>query len=88
MSAVPFLGSHAVFLAASCLDEVHLAGVFFDPVVSLVFLVCEHRRGSVFSNAGGDGEAAGSGADDDNVVDSTGGIHRGIIVVAEWRMIS
>jgi hypothetical protein len=88
LPAIPFLGSDAVFLAASCLDKIHLAGVFFDPVVSLVFLICEDRGGSVFSDTGGDGQTARSGADDDHVVDFAWMMHCSNVFVAETRMLS
>lgn len=35
----------------------------------MMFFVGENRRGSVFAESCGRGEAAGSGADDDGVVD-------------------
>lgn len=49
--------------------------MLFDPVVALVFLVCKHCRWRFFLYAGGDGEAAGSGTDDDYIVDVTVGMH-------------
>lgn len=69
MSAIPFFCSNTVFLAAACLHEIHLAGVSFDPVVSLVLLVREYRRWGLFVDAGSHGQAAGSGADDDHIMD-------------------
>ena len=43
--------------------------MFTDPVVSLMLVVCESCRGSVFAEAGGDCEAAGAGAYYQHVVD-------------------
>lgn len=46
-----------------------VAGVFAEPVEAAVFFVGVESGGGVFAEAGGDCEAAGSGADDEDVVD-------------------
>ena len=43
--------------------------MFAEPVEAAVFFVGVEGGGGVFAEAGGDGEAAGSGADDEDVVD-------------------
>lgn len=43
-----------------------------DPVVALVFLVGEHGGGGRFVESRGDGEAAGTGADDEDIVEGVG----------------
>lgn len=51
------------------LDEGHAAAVSLDPVVPLVFLVREDGRGRLLLESCGDGQSAGTGADDDDVED-------------------
>lgn len=46
-----------------------VAGVFAQPVEAAVFFVGVEGRGGVFAEAGGDCEAAGTGADDEDVMD-------------------
>lgn len=56
-------------LSALDMLEGHFVAVFADKVVSPVFFVRKEGGWGVFSEAGGDGEAAGAGADDEDIVD-------------------
>lgn len=49
--------------------------MFANPMVALVFFIREHGRGRLFVEACGDGEAAGAGADDEDVKEFGEGCH-------------
>lgn len=49
--------------------ESHLPPVLFDPMVALMLIVCEESRRGVFTESGGHGQATGSSADDEDIMD-------------------
>lgn len=63
------LRPHALHFPVVRPHQIHPAAVLPDPVVPLVLFVGEHGRGGLIPQSGGDGETAGAGADDDDVVD-------------------
>lgn len=64
---MPLLCLNLFLFAMAGLYEGHLAAMFVDPVIALVFVVCEHGGRCFLFQSCSDGESAWAGTDDDYI---------------------